>query len=362
MIRKMILYRYLTREFLVQFFISLFGFLALYLFVDMMTRLWKIKHPMLAFLEFYFFSIPQFVFYLVPVSVMLATLTLYGNLIKSGELSVLYTGGVRKIHVFLPGLIPTLLICGGLVVWVNTVIPAAKERGELVKIVKMLKLPESAMYKRNKQIWAKEKNLIYYIQNFDKVTRQAHYMEVFIYNEEGVLTQRIQAESAIYKENQVWDLYKVVESVYYPEKQRLIVQNYKQKSMMLMGTPKEFFKYSIDPKNLSLVELYHYINKNKLIGLRTSHYETAFHGNLAFAFTPIVMFFIATLFSLNPNRARTFAKDIGICLVICLFYWFLYSFFQSLGKNEAIPASLSAWIPNLLFFILFGVTMWVRRK
>ncbi len=85
--------------------------------------------------------------------------------------------------------------------------------------------------------------------------------------------------------------------------------------------------------------------------------RTEWHVRIARIFSCLVLVLLAVPSAVTFQR-RSPMKGIGIAIVLAALLLFLYRVFPALGESGLLPAWLSAWIPNILYF---GIAVYLIR-
>ena len=102
--------RYLT-VFLLAFF-SLIGVFYISTFIDLADKLFRGSTTTAMLLRFFYFQTPQFVYYIVPLAALLATLVTIGVLTKNSELIVMRACGISLYRSAMPLLLFSIALSG----------------------------------------------------------------------------------------------------------------------------------------------------------------------------------------------------------------------------------------------------------
>jgi lipopolysaccharide export LptBFGC system permease protein LptF len=101
---------YISREYLRLIVIGILGLLAIFYistFIDLADKLFRGETTGLMLARYFYFRTPQFVYYVIPMSVLVSTLVTVGIFTKNSELLVMRACGISLYRAALP-----LLICG----------------------------------------------------------------------------------------------------------------------------------------------------------------------------------------------------------------------------------------------------------
>src|SRR3569623_92123 len=108
--------RYVLKQFFLSTFVSVIGFIIIYIAVDMMEKLDKIldKHvPGLIVVEYYINFTPQIISLILPVVLLLGSLFAAGKMSTQNEIVAMRSAGMSLYRFMLPFVAAALLISSG---------------------------------------------------------------------------------------------------------------------------------------------------------------------------------------------------------------------------------------------------------
>jgi len=113
--------------------------------------------------------------------------------------------------------------------------------------------------------------------------------------------------------------------------------------------PPPYFKRETPPSDtMGFGELAEHITSLESRGFDVAQLRVQLHRKLAFPMVGVIMTLLGIPFSFVVAR-RGALYGIGISIVIGIVYWAFLGTFEALGNNAALPPSLAAWAPNLVF-------------
>ena len=104
-------------------FVGLLGIFYISTFVDLSDKLFKGETTAFAVVEYFWYATPQFVYYVLPISALVATLITIGILTKSSELTVMKACGISLYRASLPLVLFSLLWSACCSPWVRAFSP-----------------------------------------------------------------------------------------------------------------------------------------------------------------------------------------------------------------------------------------------
>lgn len=394
-----VLDRYITREFLKVF---LFGIVALILvstvvaIFERVDDIVKHKPPFSITITFFLARIPQDVFMIAPISMLLSTLVVMGALARNSEVIAMLAGGMSIyrmiVSLLIIGLVVSLLMFG-----LNEfVVPPSNQLKEECKRIlkgrpdkrKMAKIRIWFRGKQEKQEYQIiDEDRIYYINALipeGPEGPEIHGLTVFELNEQFLPTRRLDALRGVYhpplsqteegneqtwktwmpemlniftsSEDQekdheplgTWTLYQGAERPLLPHESRSIITFQERGDYIIPRTFEEFRRDTKDPEDMNYRELKEYIATLTASGYDVSKYIVDLRAKFSYPFVSLVMVIIGFPFALKSPRSGA-AVGVGLSVFIGLTYWITLQLGISLGHAHILPPTLAAWISHIMF-------------
>ena len=111
-------------------FVGLLGVFYISTFIDLSDKLFKGQTTGLMLLEYFWYATPQFSYFVLPVSALVAALVTIGLLTKTSELTVMKACGVSLYRTALPIFLASLALSGVLFGMSETIMAAANREAE----------------------------------------------------------------------------------------------------------------------------------------------------------------------------------------------------------------------------------------
>jgi lipopolysaccharide export system permease protein len=206
--RTRILHRYVIREYLKLFSLSLSSLILIYvivLFFQKVDVIIKYQAPFyLIFDTSYIGSLKSFQ-WILPYAVLLATLLTLGMLSRHSEITAMKAGGISLYRIIFPLLMITLLISVCSFLGNEYLVPYTNQRTQYLLEVKVRKEKPSAFF-RNSKIWYRNDQRIFNIQLVDPQKRVLKGFTLYQFDNHFRCTQRIDAQEAKWV-NGKWTFY-----------------------------------------------------------------------------------------------------------------------------------------------------------
>jgi LPS export ABC transporter permease LptG/LPS export ABC transporter permease LptF len=333
-------------------FASLIGLFYIAAFLQHTDKVFKDQATWLTLLTFLLYSTPEYVYYVIPLSVLLATLVTIGLLTKNSELIVMKACGISLYRVALPLLLCALAAGATLFALEQTILGPWTRRAYAIRHVMRGFEPQTFDVLERQWLVGTDGH-IYHYSHFDP--RKQQLAQVSVYEFEGQmerLKQRIFAERAIYLQT------RDARSGTWHAEQGWVrefaangdTQQFKPfaESTLALEPASYFATQEPEPKYMSYSQLKRYVDRLSASGFDMSEQQVALARKISFPFVTLIMTLIAVPFAVTTGR-RGAMYGIGIGIVLAITYWVAISIFAALGSGGLVAPVLAAWTPNLLF-------------
>jgi lipopolysaccharide export system permease protein len=173
-------------------------------------------------------------------------------------------------------------------------------------------------------------------------------LTVYVYGDENTLQRIVQADSFVVTE-QGWELktVRVYDTVSF---------NITRQDSLFLEISQELDAFGVlqqrfDPGALSLWQLGRIVNYLEGTGSNVERLRTAWHMKWAYAFSLLVMTFIALALA---TMIESVYVNIAVGLAVVFVYYVLFVLGASLGEQGFVSPFVGAWLGNIIFGILAG--------
>jgi lipopolysaccharide export system permease protein len=308
------------------------------------------------------YQMPNIIFTVMPLAVLLSTLLSLGMLSKNNELVAMKASGVPLYRIAAP-IMAVALLLSGMIFWANeTVIPYCNSKSEYVKKVKIEKQPMLPSLKHDR-LWFRGPDgeiINIGLVEFKKDIPTCYGITFYRLDSNFHLVRRRDAEEMRW-DNGRWVLKNGVTYDFKDgsRKSGLKVQSFTEQVIDLPEKPEDFRRVERLSEEMTFSELDNYIDRLRREGYNPQKYIVDLYGKVSFTLANIIMVIVAIPFSLKTSRSGGMALGIGISVVVAISYWLIYSFSMSLGHAGRFPPFFAAWLANMLFFSA-GVYMFLQ--
>jgi LPS export ABC transporter permease LptG len=361
--RPRLLDLYVSRQYLgvfVLMFVSLVGIFYISTFIDLADKLFRGAATTGMLLRYFYFATPQYVYYIIPLAALLATLVTVGLLTKNSELIIMRACGVSLYRSAVPLVLFAMMFSGALFELQERVLAESNlEAARLNGIIRGYPMKEFGVLNRRWVVGAHGD--IYNYEFFDpqvnlfRELRQYHINEAtwtvdaLTYAREVALTGAAGAGGmAAWTARQGW----VREFPSTPGEDRaqhlrMTYTPFEARPMAL--EPPEYFKTDApEADRMTYGQLKQYVAQLQSSGYHVVPYIVQLQRKVAFPFVTLIMTLLAVPFAVTTGR-RGALYGIGIGIVLAIVYWTTLSVFGALGAGGWVSPILAAWAPNLLF-------------
>ncbi len=348
--RQRILYRYVTREYLKTFALSLSSLILIYvvvLFFQKVNVFIRYQAPFYLVFEYLLFKIPEVTFqWTLPYAVLLATLLTLGAFSRHSEITALKAGGISLYRITLPLFLVALIISFFSFLGNEYLVPFANQTTRYLLDVKVRKEKPVTFFK-NYKIWYRSGPRIFNIQLLDPEKKTLKGFTLYQFNEQFRCVLRVDARE-VHWVNGKWRLYSgAIREL--ASDNSLNTTMFKEMDFPMSETWESFRKIERDPDEISYTELRTYIQKIQASGYDATRYLVNLYSKLSYPLLNLIMVLIGIPFALKTSRSGGVALSIGMSVLIGLVYGIIFYLFVSFGKSGVLPPLLSSWIPTLIF-------------
>ena len=348
---------YVSREYLRVFILSVSSLLGIFYistFIDLVDKLFRGQTTTSTLVRYFYFQTPQFLYYIIPMAVLVSALVTIGVLTKNSELMVIRACGISLYRTAAPLVFFGLVGSGVLFVMQEKVLAVAnREADRLNRQIRNwapLLSPETRRWVIGKG------GDLYNYDVFDP--RSDHFSRLWMYRPDPD-SWRLQSMSyadavAFQPESNRWvghhgwtRDFSVVARRGAADRVAVKYAPFEERELSV-DSPAYFKATAPDAEQMTFGELRAYIVKLRASGSDVVPFLVALQKKIAFPLVTVIMTMIAVPFAVTTGR-RGALVGIGIGIGLALGYWVALSVFSALGAGGVLTPALAAWAPNILF-------------
>jgi lipopolysaccharide export system permease protein len=351
--------RYVFTEFSKVFVATALGFPLLLIIFDITDHLDKYlaqKLPPMNIALSYVYSLPDYVFMILPAAVLFATVFSIGSLTRHSEITAAKASGVSFYRVIAPIFVGAFMATvAGLVLGELTPL-ANRRRLELLETQKF-----STSSERYNFAYSAEAGRVYKIQAL-------HVDQKYI---EGITIDRkgkepaypsyiVSAGSATYNPRTGWKLTRGTMHVLTDSLHNITYGFDSLRDFRFTERPRDLTLASRVPTDMEYRELGRFINAMERSGGDVDELKVERMLKIVIPVTSMVILLFGAPLATSTQRGGA-AYGIGISLVTTVVFIMLVQLTKALGGHGGIPAELAAWVPSI-FFGALGIVLFARVR
>lgn len=346
-----ILDQYIAAGFLRVFSISLAVITSLYLTVDFFDRIGSLMEAgasITSIARYFFYKAPLLISRTIGFAALFSTLFCLGSLARSREVIAIRSSGVSNERMALPLISLGLLICAFTFVWNETLVPMFTRNSENIYKYEIKNRQQKSLLGTH-DIWIRGDTSFINVDYFETRTATLENVTVFLLNRDFSLRALMEIPKAEWM-NSGWKSSDATQWSFSQDGQAS--REKVTAALPITETPEDLKLLARDTEEFSYFDLQKQIADMRSKGIDTTIYEVDLQTKLALPFVSPLMVFLAIPFALKRHRGGSVSLSFGIAMIIGFSYWVLTAFCISLGHSGALPAWISAWIPNAIFAMI----------
>jgi LPS export ABC transporter permease LptF/LPS export ABC transporter permease LptG len=327
---------------------ALIGIFYISTFLDLSDKVFKGDATWGMLGEYMTFVTPQYLYYVIPLAVLVAALVTVSVLTKNNELVVMKACGISLYRIALP-----MVVCAvgaGLVLFAlgESVLGPANRRAERLNDAIRGRLTDTSTI--NRQWVVGSRGEIYHYNFIDPKTRRMLGVAVYEFPP-GMerLSRRTFAERASADPAQpaLWHLERGWTRAFSTTGAPGSFSPF-EKADRTLDAMSTFVTEPPDARFMGYAQLRDYTERLRAGGFDVLDQDVALAGKLAFPFVTIILTLMAVPFAVLTGRGGAMAA-IGIGIGLALTYWITISVFAAMGTGGLVTPLMAAWAPNMLF-------------
>jgi LPS export ABC transporter permease LptF/LPS export ABC transporter permease LptG len=331
-------------------FFGLLGIFYISTFIDLADKLFKGTTTGAVLLQYLYFATPQFVFYIVPLSILITAMVVIGIITKNSELVVMKACGISLYRAAAPLLAYAVLASGLMFVLQEQVLAHANRRAESIRHVIRGGSPRTFDVVNRKWLVARDGDMYNYLF-YDPRRRELNGLSIFQFRDKGAaLAARTYVTQASWEPARganAWRGSGGWMREFTPAGDTRQFMIFPGRALHL-EPPEYFATESPDADRMTYAQLRRYISDLRAAGFNVVPQTVALYRKISFPFVTLIMTLIAVPFAVTTGR-RGALYGIGVGIVLAVVYWMTINAFGAIGSAGLLAPMLAAWAPNLIF-------------
>jgi len=341
--------RYYTKEFAKLLGIIAFGLALIFSLLDLIDKIDNFAPGRLSVLDFIHYAalnLPKYLYYLLPMSLLICSLFVFSQAARYREIIVLKAAGGRLKRLFAQFILLGVFFSLAAFLLGEFVVPDFAERTLDFK-KKFMKAGEKVSFKEG-MLWLRSADGdLVRIELYMPEDRIARGMSIFVIDENS-FSKRIEAEEASWVKGPgtkgVWKLKKaIVYDIAHGTIARLPEMDYPH-----LESPDLFNRGIKNPEEMGIRELYAYAKRLQRAGFNDTKLIVDLNSKISYPLTNLFLIVLGISFSVMGRVGGGFFAA-GLGFFISFLYWLAYTFMLSMGYARILPPVVAAWTVPVLF-------------
>jgi lipopolysaccharide export system permease protein len=346
----------------------IFGVLSLLCFLIDFFERWDdlLEHEVPTSMGLYYMAcrIPQYIVYIIPVSMLLGGFITLGLMGRRNELIALKASGASGLLIVRPMLVTAAALCVISFFWAESLVPAANREAARIWQMEVKKTSQRSIV-TGSEVWLRSpssQGMTFYRIGFLQLPQASlpgpgkdsqlilNDVSVLRLDRDFRLMERVDARQMSW-EGQHWAFLDGIRwSSMAQDPQGPKVERFENKTIALPEKPEDFQWVRQEVESMGFFELLGYVERARREGFDATSQLTDLHFKVASAFFSLVTaLFTIPLAMRIPPRAGGLALGVVLSMAIGFLYYLLLALGLALGHGGALPPFIGAWGANLLF-------------
>lgn len=318
--------------------------------------------------RYYAYLLPTFLPALLPISMLVATLFMLGNLHRNNEIVAMRASGMHLFTITRTLWMMGILFSFLMFYLIAHLVPLAVQESNMIS--DNIKMAHSAEKQVAREVGTdydmgfdnRKDHRLWFLNSFSRYTNDGYGVTVYQFDPSGKEIQRIMGKEAYFDDVDGYWIFTKGRIMYFePDTGDPIRSSYFEKQVFpsLTESPSLMLAMHKNPDDLSFIQLGHMLDKiSPKENPKMYSYEVQYQSILASPLNCLVVIAIAIPFAVAGVRTNPL---VGVSKAAGLFfcYYLVASISHLLGAQQVIPVFLAAWGPLILILLY---TIYLFRK
>jgi len=350
--------KYILREFLRSFLVSLAFFTILLLVVRFsereMGRFINWRMSVSESVRSMLYQIPDFIMQVAPPSVLFATFFSLGRMTQNNEITAMKAAGISLYRVFRPVFVAAFLVAIVMIIFNDQVVTWANQKEADIK------KPLSVVSQQaTNVVFISSGNRVFYIDRMYLRTRQMRNLTIYEFDENNNVRNWTFAREASWT-GTTWRLENGMERIFNEEGWDEIP--YEQKEITVNEDPEIMVKGIRDLKEISFFELTKLVKYKKAAGQIVRRELVSLQSKISLPFACFIMALLGAPLFIMFGKSGT-AVGFLLTMSISFLYWGIaLAVLEAFGNAGKLPPMLACWTANFVFAFVGSVFVYKVKK
>ncbi|MCH2664668.1 LptF/LptG family permease [bacterium] len=349
-----ILLWYVLTRFAHSFALSAVAFVIIFIVVDLSNSISAYLDRGVGaaqILVYYAWSVPYFLFLILPMAMLLGSLFCIGGLARRNELSAMKSSGVSLYRILAPIQIFALLVSLG-AWWSSTKLIPMANRERAARTVERI-IP--ARQHRTQLVLRDVEGQVVTIGEYRVDRKSGRRVTIDRYTD-GILLSKTRADELVWGETG-WELLNGEHRVFGASGERVTAFDSSGAETLTL-TPEDLGRKTRPIDQLDTSDLRVLVDRKRMNGLEAVRDRVELELRIALSVSGLAMVMFGLPLSSHTRRASR-PLQIGICLLLSFLFYGSLQAMRAMGWNGIGSPVTAAWLPNVLFMVV-GLAMWRR--
>lgn len=349
-----ILDRYVGRQFLTLFGVSLAILITISIIVDVFENIHRfVLWGSLAsdVVVYYMYTIPKWTLRVAPVALLIAAFLSVGRLSRNYELVAIQMARVPPLRAVLPIMFLAFGITLGLYIVQEKIAPDTNEEALRIRAQELRRLPRyrSTIHRSKTQdIWyLAGSDRMLHIGFLESTKGEMREVSLFHFSPGLVLVQRIDAVRGRWEGGR-WILSEARIHRFSKGGSELTVTEVPEMPVEVKATPEDLARVEKKVEEMSYRELKRYIRRLTRSGVDAQRYVADLLAKPARLAANLIMALLGIVFAFRVGR-KGLLIHVGTCIATAFLYWLFFALTLPIARNNLLPPLLTVWFPNVVF-------------
>lgn len=324
----------------------------LFAFAGETNQIGRADYTVLAAMQYSLLRIPQHIYELFPISMLLGSMLGLGWLANHNELVIIRMAGVSLLRI-VGSIMKTAIMLMVIAMVIGEGI--APPLHQYASDQRIKALHGQINMNTDYGLWARDGDTYINVNSVDKDGR-LNGITLYQFSKNNFIERQIQASQAVYDGKQ-WLLKSVKETIH--KNNSFVVKRKKEMKWKTLLDLDMVKIVAVRPELLSIWKLNGYIDYLKNNDLEYTKYELVYWTKLFGPLTILAMVLLSIPFVFGSVRHISIGKQILLGFLVGITFYIVSRLTGQVGLVYGVPAIFSALLPNLLVIIL---TVWSYRK
>ncbi len=314
--------------------------------------------------QVFFLQMPLYIYYALPMSMLLSTLILYSRLSTDSELVALRSAGISAYRLIVPTLIMGLLVTGMSFAFNEAIVPVANSRATALlqealnegkvnivsnivnPVYESVTLPNGTKTQMlTKLFYAKSSNG----KEMDSVT-------ILDFSEPGMQVFVAGQRAVWNNDKSFWDVFDGTSYSYSVDGTRREILKFQKAVVNFSRVPLDLANRKKNWEEMTIVEL----NDLRSLYDQSGNFKESqttllrIQQKTATPFVCLVFALVGATLGMRPNRRSGKGASFAISIVIIFGYYLLAFICDAMGNTAVLSPYVAAWLPTIIGLTLGG--------